>query len=117
MRAELASPDQRKENIGCLSLFQLSFFLEGHVVLKDKALPATGAMQLGVNLQDVPIAIYVFPGHWQNWGEHSLTLCALCPNIQSPVITLDRLKTSLASSMGVEMNEHQKRMVCGLDSK
>lgn len=42
--------------------------------------PATGAMQLGVNWQDVLIATYAFPGHWQNWEEHSLTPCALCPN-------------------------------------
>lgn len=117
MRAELASQDQCKENIGCLSLFPPSLFLEGHVVLKDKALPATGAMQLGVNWQDMPIAIYAFPGHWQNWGEHSLTPCALCPNPQNLVITLDLLKTSLASSIGVEVNEQQKRMVCELDSK
>lgn len=60
MRAEFASQDQCKENIGCLSIFPLSLSLEGHVVLKDKALPAPGAMQLGVDLQNVPIAIYAF---------------------------------------------------------
>lgn len=82
MRTELDIQGQCKESIGCL--FPLSLLLEGHVALKDRTLPATRVTQLGVNLQNVPMAIYLFPSYWQGQGDHSLAPCALCLNPTEP---------------------------------